>query len=729
MVMISEDTLKSIRSNYGEEHPNDYFVKDILCNIVDDNNFLLGDSLLPYCDDEQVRSFWKNNLEKYEYIHLFPYLVLKLWQNQKPESELLEKWIESYENEFYPSLTKEIGPFISYITSTIVLPSLYVVDVGFIIDSFEWRKNKVLTHFTQFAHNNNQFSDALYDKYVLLLCNSLEGLGQNLSSYDIPKMLDYSKATDILVCKRACLTAIAERQSCKDSSIADLKTMLMSIPHNRCDFDTYKKIMVFYCENYNLYKDQSCFSFCSNSNEVAFWKENASVYSFILLYLILKEWNGASENNEELKYWLDLLLSSGENSVQLETEMRSLNSQFVDNYKAFPKTIVEKIGFAIDEYFWKEYNEIPSLIQTVGSSDLYAAKYQKLLLDDAKNNPRNFIDKIDRYLQFCLILDTNATFARPNLLELLAITYNGESEKIGKILESYPYYGDDFGLSLLHFCKKNRSFYKLSKQVISKYENHLCVDSWMSVIQTKLGKRGKPYSVDLCVKTSSHMRIVEYINSRHPIFWDQCNQAVTQVVDEVKNMDSFRKREPVRDGVQTRIGGLIKKEKELIYNNIKTFLFDSLKEGIRLFINEIKEEEEFKGIKFNLTDEVSQVIYKYLVDKYANKPLPNFSFEPGSSRSLYADRVARVWVFYTMFFGDGVNDSCLVTDVQRKSIREKFDTYVWKVIEDDVLGWCKDYYYPLSDTSGSSSSYSFSSRFSSIDTNDLPYYVTEPYTG
>ena len=727
MAMISEDTLKSIRSNYGEEHPNDSFLKDILCNIVDDNNFLLGDSLLPYCDDEQVRSFWKNNLEKYEYIHLFPYLVLKLWQNQKPESELLEKWIESYENEFYPSLTKEIGPFISYITSTIVLPSLYVVDVGFIIDSFEWRKNKVLTHFTQFAHNNNQFSDALYDKYVLLLCNSLEGLGQNLFSYDIPKMLDYSKATDILVCKRACLTAIAERLSCKDSSIADLKTMLMSIPHNRCDFDTYKKIMVFYCENYNLYKDQSCFSFCSNSNEVAFWKENASVYSFILLYLILKEWNGASENNEELKYWLDLLLSSGENWVQLETEMRSLNSQFVDNYKAFPKTIVEKIGFAIDEYFWKEYNEIPSLIQTVGSSDLYAAKYQKLLLDDAKNNHRNFINNIDSYLQFCLILDTKVTFARSNLLELLAITYNGESEKIGKILESYPYYGDYFGISLLHFCKKNRSFYKLSKQVISKYENHLCVDSWMSVIQTKLGKRGKPYSVDLCVKTSSYMRIKEYINSRHPIFWDQCNQAVTQVVDEVNNMNPFRKREPVRDGVQTRIGGLIKKEKELIYNNIKTFLFDSLKEGIRLFINEIKEEEEFKGIKFNLTDEVSQVIYKYLVDKYANKPLPNFSFEPGSSCYCYADRVARVWVFYTMLFGDGVNDRRYVTDVQRESIREKFDAYVWDVIENDVLRWCESYYNSdsSSDTSESSSSYGFSSS----DNNDLPHYITEPYTG
>ena len=71
MVMISEDTLKSIRSNYGEEKPNESFLKDVLCNIVDDNNFLLGDSLLPYCDDEQVQSFWKNNLEKYDYIHLF----------------------------------------------------------------------------------------------------------------------------------------------------------------------------------------------------------------------------------------------------------------------------------------------------------------------------------------------------------------------------------------------------------------------------------------------------------------------------------------------------------------------------------------------------------------------------------------------------------------------------------------------------------------------------------
>lgn len=726
MAMISEDTLKSIRSNYGEEHPNDSFLKDVLCNIADDNNFFLGNNVLPYCDDEQVRLFWKKNLDEFNYIHLFPYLVLKLWQNQNPESELLEKWIESYEDEFYPSLTKEIELFISNIASIGVLPPLYVVDVGYIIDSFEWRRNKVMPYFTEFAYNKNLFSDALYDRYVLLLCNSLETWSQKLSSCDLLMMLEFLKTTDIIVRKKNCLMAIAERLSGKEGSMTDLRAMLMSIPHNRCDFDTYKKMMVFYCENYDLYKDKSCYSFCNNSNEVAFWKDNASVYSYVLLYLILQEWNDESGTPEELNCWLDQL-SSADNSVLLEEEMRTLKPQLVDMRKAFPKSIVEKIGFAIEEYFWKKNYETPSLIQSVDFSSLYVNKYQRLLLDDAKNNPRNFIDKIDRYLQFCLILDTNATFARPNLLELLAITFDGESEQLGEILESYPYHGDDFGLSLLHFCKKNRSFYKLSKQVISKYENHLCVDSWMSVIQTKLGKRGKPYSVDLFVKTSSYMRIKEYINSRHPIFWDQCNQAVTQVVDEVNNMNPFRKREPVRDGVQTRIGGLIKKEKELIYNNIKTFLFDSLKEGIRLFINEIKEEEEFKGIKFNLTDEVSQVIYKYLVDKYANKPLPNFSFEPGSSCYCYADRVARVWVFYTMLFGDGVNDRHYVTDVQRESIREKFDAYVWDVIENDVLRWCESYYNSdsSSDTSESSSSYSISSS----DDYDIPYYATEPYTG
>lgn len=728
MVMISEDTLKSIRSNYGEEKPNESFLKDVLCNIVDDNNFLLGDSLLPYCDDEQVQSFWKNNLEKYDYIHLFPYLVLKLWQNQNPESELLEKWIESYEDEFYPSLTKEIELFISNIASIGVLPPLYVVDVGYIIDSFEWRRNKVMPYFTEFAYNKNLFSDALYDRYVLLLCNSLETWSQKLSSCDLLMMLEYLKTTDIIVRKKACLTAIAERLSGKESSKADLTTMLMSIPHNRCDFDTYKKMMVFYSENYDLYRDQSCFSFCDNSNEVAFWKENASVYSYVLLYLILQEWNDESGTPEELNCWLDQLFSA-DNSVLLEEEMRTLKPQLVDMRKAFAKSIVEKIGFAIEEYFWKKNYETPSLIQSVDISSLYVNKYQRLLLDDAKKNPQNFIDKIDCYLQFCLVLDAKETFARSNLMELLAITYDGESEQLGEILVSYPYYGDDFGLSLLHFCKKNRSFYKLSKQAISKYEHHLCVDSWMSVMQEKLGESGKPYTRNLCMETSSYMRIVEFINSRHSIFWDQCNQMATQVVREVKNLDPAGKREPVRDGIKTRTRELIKEEKELIYNNIKTFLSDSLKEGILLFINETKEEEEFKGRRLNLTDKALQVIYKYLVDKYANKPLPNFSFEPSASCYEYADRVARVWVFWIMLAEDSINESYEVTDEQRKSIREKFETHVWKVIEDDVLGWCKSYYYSSSDTSGSSSSYSFSSRFSSIDTNDLPYYVTEPYTG
>ena len=727
MVMISEETLKSIRSNYGEEHPNKSFLKDVLCNIVDDNNFLLGDIVLPYCDDEQVRLFWKKNLEKFDYIHLFPYLVLKLWKNQNPESELLEKWIESYENEFYASLIKEIEPFISNIASIDVLPPLYVVDVGFIIDSFEWRKNKVLPYFTQFAHNKNLFSDALYDKYVLLLCNSLEKCSQNLSSSDILKMLDYSKTTDIIVRKRACLTAIAERLSGKESNKADLTTMLMSVLQNRCDFDTYKKVMVFYCENYDLYRDQSCLSFCDNSNEVAFWKENASGYSFILLYLILKEWNGESEKNEELKYWLGLL-SSEENSDKFETEMRSLKSQLVDNYKAFPKTIAEKIGFAIDEYFWKKNYETPSLIKSIDISSLYVNKYQGLLLDDAKKNPQKFINKIDCYLQFCRVLDDKEIIAGSNLMELLAITYDGESEQLGEMLMSYPYYGDDFGLSLLHFCKKNRSFYKLSKQAISKYEHHLCVDSWMSVIQERLEESGKPYTRNLCMKTSSYMRIVEYINSRHSVFWDQCNQMAAQVVSEVKNLDPAGKREPVRDGVQTRTAGLMKKEKELIYNNIKSFLFDSLKEGILLFINETKEEEEFNGKKLNLTDKASQVIYKYLVDNYANKPLPQFSFEPSASCYWYADRVARVWVFWIMLAEDTINESYEVTDEQRKSIRENFDKYVWKVIEDDVLGWCRNY-YDSSESTSKSTSFGASDHTSNNFDYDIPYYVNEIYTG
>lgn len=725
MVMISEDTLKSIRSNYGEEKPNESFLKDVLCNIVDDNNFLLGDSFLPYCDDEQIQSFWKNNLEKYDYIHLFPYLVLKLWQNQNPESELLEKWIESYENEFYSHLAKEIEPFISCIASIGVLPSLYVVNVGFIIDSFEWRKIKALPYFTQFAHNKDLFSDALYDKYVLLFCNSLETWSQDISSSDILKMLDYSKTTDIIVHKKACLTAIAERLSEKESSKADLTTMLMSIPHNRCDFDTYKKMMVFYSENYDLYKDQSCFSFCSNSDEETFWKDKASIYSYVLLYLILQEWKEESGMLEDQKYWLDQL-SSGENSVLLEKEMRSLKSKFVDEYNLFPKSIVEKIGFVIEAYLWKKYFETPSLIQSVEFSDLYVAKYQKLLLDNAKNNPQICIDKINSYLHFCLVLDTNASFSRSNLLEFLAITSGCKPTKIGKILESYPYYGDDFGLALLHFCEQNQSIYQLSKQAIAKYKFHLYVDSWMSVIKERLGESGKPYNENLCMKTSSYECIVHYMASRFTLFDIECAQVVDQVLNEVKNLDPAGKREPVRNGVKTRTEELCKRERKIIYNNIKTLLADSLKEGILLFISEIKK-EEVKGKKIKLTDEVSQVIYEYLVDKYANKPLPLFPFEPSTNCYGYADRVARVWVSYYRLAADEIKEQYQVSGEQAESIKESYYKYVHNVLLADLVSWCRSYFDPdsSSDTSGSSSSYSISSS----DDYDIPYYATEPYTG
>ena len=715
MLTVNDDIIKNIRIKYGTEHPNESFVDDILCNIADDDNYELCGIILPFCNDDDVKEFWKKNLQKENYIHLFPYLVLQLWYRQNTGVDSLESWIESFEKDFSKDIISEITLFLDSTTNLTQLPPLYVIEIGYIIDCFNWKAIRGCPSFTLFAQNHNLFSDDLYGKYVSLFMDSLKSYNKNSPLFNIQLLLNYCSLTDILINKNNCFLSVAEKLSGLGRETSDLDTMLSSIPLEQCNLDTYKNIIVFFCENFNVYKGDSNLSLCCFSDEDIFWKSKASSYGLVLVYFIIMEWYNENNNSIILKDWIDLF-SDGDNMALLEEQMKCLKSELIEQRQENPKSIMEKVGYLIETYFWIHYNEVPSLLSFIVISPNGVDNYKKLLFEKIKNNFRDFQANVTKYLQFCLFLDTNASFMRYNFIEILELTSNRESKNIENILKKYPYYGDEFGLSLLHFCEENSSFYNISKNIIAKYKHHLFVDSWLTVVNENLGEDGKPYSIEICERTSSYRKIVEYLDSRHSIFWDKCNRKSAQVINEINSEGLSEMREPARDRLQSSTKELSKDEKKTIYTHICPILSETLKEGILIYINQIKDKEEKKGKKIELTNDVSEVIYKHLVDKYAMKPIPDFSCETISSFYWYADRVARVWIFWRAFASDYVNSEQSITEAQRTSIREKFDTFVWDVIKSDVLTWCRSYYRSSDSDISSDYDYDISSDY---DDNDL----------
>jgi hypothetical protein len=703
---MQREQIKNI-NNFLEDWPTEDSLLSPIMNSIKHNRFESGSVKFLFCDNKEEKGFWVQNIGRF--VHLYIFSTLTEWSHQY--DLVTEERRKNFLSFYKEAILSEMSNFISQID--IIPKSIHSV-IGVIIDAYFWEENMDTPYLSIITRMPQKFSHDIYQQYRSVLETYLTAKGVDYLDANICKIINYLNATDVIIGKAECFLLLLRRMSGFDNNTS-ISTILKLISHNRCSFDTFRKIICFYIENYNIYKEDSYFSFCNSSKEFEFWKKNSSNYSFALLYFVLQEWRCNDETSIELN-WRGLF-SNDSHTIQMEQEMKSLKTMIVDKSNSLPKAIVENIGFMIEDYCWKKYNEVPSLITIVVFSSSFVEKYQRLLLCDVKDNLQNFINKIDCFLQFCLILDSNATYVRSNLLELLELTCNNESEKLENILELYPYYGDDFGLTLLQFCQQNHSVYKLSKQAISKYKYHLFVDSWMSVIHKRLEENGKPYSIELCERTSSYMRIIEYLESRHFIFWDKCERSTTQVINDIRKESPRKMRDPVRDNVQAKTKEISIKEKEIIYNNIKSFLSNTLKEGIHLFINETKEQEEGKGKKIELTEDVFKVVYKNLVDNYANKPLPDFSFDTTSSFYWYADRVARVWVFWRAGLSDYINSSASIRDEQRESIKEKFDTFVWGAIKSDVLAWCRSYYRVEDSSCASTDSMLYDNSY--YDDNDL----------
>lgn len=448
--------------------------------------------------------------------------------------------------------------------------------------------------------------------------------------------------------------------------------------------------------------------------EQLFWSENINSFIHLYTFSLLTEWSNdfgsiANERKEDF-------ISHYEDDIRHEIGV------FREKIDFIPQNIVNNIGFIAEEYLWDNYNEIPTLLKTFVFSGPFVEKYQKMLL---KNIKTNFQNNLDCYLKFCLLLDTNASFVRTNLLELLKLTGDNDSNNLEKILESYPYYGDDFGLTLLKFCEDNSSFYKLSQSTLSKYKNKLHIDSWTKIIKNELEEKKYPYSTELCEKTDAYREIIKYLDSRHPIFFDKWNEMMNQVIDD------FKKEYPspnklteikIKNVIQDKTIELCKIEKTVIYNNLKSILPNVITDAIQLFLENTKDVYENNGHKIPMTDNVKKSIYKYLFDYYfVNKHIPEYSIETDVIFDKFAGIVAKAWFLHWVW--GSIEYMTSLVENEAKKIKNEFDNVVWFHIRNYVIDWCRNYY-----NTGINSSYleSYLINLDSTDytfgDSDLPWY-------
>lgn len=654
-----------------------------IINNIKHSRFEDGHVKFLFCNNEEEQLFWKQHIGKY--LHLYVFSLLKEWGDNN--SNTVEKRCLSFWQYYKDSIKCEYYNFLLEICS---VPISIHTKIGVLMDSHLWRENletpylSVLTSKLKYL-----FTDDIYLKYSLLLEEFLKTKSIDYVDLKMQNLIDFCNSTDIIISKEKCLSSIVNKFGSNNGG--GVITMLKSMPHNRCSLESFKTIVSFCFQNYTTYRGNSYIPFCYESDACCFWKENAFSYSTALLYFSLKFWTRDNNNALELNYWLGML-SSGGYVVTLETEMKNLKDKIVSFYNDIPQTIVEEIGYMIEEYFWGKYNDIPSLIQFVVFPCEFVEKYKKMLLDKVNNNLKDYQEKLESYLQFCLVLDSNATFKKSTFLEILELTCDNESEKIANILELYPYYGDDFGLSLLQFCIDNQELYKLSNKTISKYTFHLFVDSWMYEISKRLGENGRPYNVELCEKTVSHKKIVDFLNHRHPILWNECNQKSKEIVNKIRGEKLTDKRSPVEERVKDMTKELTNREDRLLSGCLKPLIKEALKEGVQNFIIETESLAKNKGKKIPLLEDVSNTIYDYLIRQYLNFDVSEFPGDTGVLSGLYGDKVARIWIRRYMIGDDEVSWESSLSSEKIAGAKIAFDYYIWNNIYDHVIAWCEQNY-------------------------------------
>lgn len=440
------------------------------------------------------------------------------------------------------------------------------------------------------------------------------------------------------------------------------------------------------------------FGFCEKSEEQCFWKKNiVKRYTYLFPYLILNQWLSIMPSSKELVEWIDSYLNEniiGEKGKNIGDKVYEEMKNFIDDIDIFNEipNIMPEIGFIIDSYLWDKYAEIPSLLHSQNLPDPFIGKYQTFLLNSLKANRWNYQNEIEKYLQFCYVLDSKTKNKKTALEEMLAMTCDKKFDKLEDILPIYPYYGDDFGLALLDFCKKNKSLYELSCEIISKYEFHFEFESWMAEIETRIKETGRPYNIELSKNTNAHKKIVEYLHSRYITFWKKCNRITLNIVDEVKISSSTTKQNDLKEKISDKMKELCNEEKSFIMLEISNLIQEARQEAISLFISETKESAITEGKQVLLTELVSSSIYETLKATYIDSDTPEFTNDSGTDYLTYATKISEIWIEHNIFSPDEMKNVDRSSNDYLEAIKDIIADDVWEIICDEIYKCCDEFY-------------------------------------
>lgn len=461
------------------------------------------------------------------------------------------------------------------------------------------------------------------------------------------------------------------------------------------------------------------------SKEIEFWKINIEKYIHLYIYTMLLEWEEESEGDEKIRQRCESFRKNFANQIQKEIDC------FVENIDKIPHNIHTKMGPIMDSFLFKEKFETPYLYHLYALSnkgDVLTEKFICQYQNTIKKviNQDCFVNKIDVLLNTCLILDTFIG-NKSNVIELLKYGCITKSDKLKDILISYPYYGDDFGLNLLYFFEENKDLYCITNEVISRYKAQFYYDSWLRTINDSLGDSSRPYSVQLCEETPFHKEIVKCLNSAHLLLWNKCNNACFDVIKEVKQENPDFKREPVSNKLIERVKTLCQDETNIIYSRIKPLIKDAIKDGVKRFINTVRNQAIANGKKIELSEEVSSAIYELLLEKYTNFELPDLSKLLTIKYKLFGEKVAYVWVRRWLIGNDDISNIEDISKERFSEIKHNFDINIWEPIQNVYINWCKCCYsYMIPEKENKSETNSSSYHDYSSDSSDdvgLPYYV------
>ena len=455
-----------------------------------------------------------------------------------------------------------------------------------------------------------------------------------------------------------------------------------------------------------------------------FWKQKLMENTYVNLfpYLVLCQWQYQMPSSKDLQEWISAFLEEkvSNTNMRLGDIVEEEMHLFISDDKAIEglSDSFSQIGFLIDTYFWQHNKEIPFFKEHIkrlsDCSDILYNDYICLLIDCLKGKKfEEIVYDIHPIFDYCKTIDIikcKALCFLSLIKYFYAYNLNGDrnedsntnSNDINSVLNAYPFLGDEIGSAILDFCVQNSKTYNIKLETISAYQEKLYVDSWLFEIKKRLKPGQLPYNVDLCKNTSSYYKIIDTINARFKEFWEKCIKMSLDAVEKVKLENPSDKVTPVKTNIMNQLRLFCIDEIREIYTTIHPLIIMARKEGIHLFLSELRKEEKKKRrteekmirkrIKFN--EDVFTKVYNRLINTSNIQKLSDFSCNVETiPYNTYADLFTKTYIIhYVVIFSDDVNEQALSEKLSEEIIK-CFKENIWeggiilKVLELCKINW------------------------------------------